>query len=42
VAGEIRADLRAQNRMIVQLFGGTLATMLIGFLGVIAVVVTQG
>jgi hypothetical protein len=31
----------AQNRMLIQLFGGMFATMVIGFLGVIAAIITQ-
>ena len=37
----IRSDMTAQNRMIVQLFGGMFATMLIGFLAVIATILAQ-
>jgi len=32
---EMRTQFAAQNRMLIQLFGGMFATMLIGFLGVI-------
>ena len=38
---ELRTDMAAQNRMIVQLMGGMFATMLVGFLSVIATVLTQ-
>jgi hypothetical protein len=41
----IRQDMAdqfaAQNRMIIQLFGGMFATMVIGFLGTIATLLTQ-
>jgi hypothetical protein len=41
----IRRDMAdqfaAQNRMIIQLAGGMFATMVIGFLGTIATVITQ-
>ncbi|TMK55969.1 MAG: hypothetical protein E6G51_11550 [Actinobacteria bacterium] len=32
---EMRTQFAAQNRMLIQLFGGMFATMVIGFLGVI-------
>jgi len=32
---EMRAEFAAQNRMLIQLFGGMFATMVIGFLGII-------
>lgn len=38
---EMRAEFAAQNRMMMQLFGGMFATMTVGFLGVIATVITQ-
>jgi hypothetical protein len=38
---ELRVGMTAQNRMIVQLLGGMFATMLVGFLGVIATVLAQ-
>ena len=38
---ETRAEFAAQNRMMMQLFGGMFATMIIGFLGVIATILTQ-
>jgi hypothetical protein len=37
----IRAEMAAQNRMMLQLFGGMFATTLVGFLGVIATILTQ-
>ncbi|HEX8050873.1 MAG TPA: hypothetical protein VF504_05350 [Solirubrobacterales bacterium] len=41
----IRRDMAdqfaAQNRMMIQLFGGMFATMLVGFLGIIAAIITQ-
>ncbi|MDX6623829.1 MAG: hypothetical protein QOE75_1761 [Solirubrobacterales bacterium] len=39
---ELRAEIRAQTRTLVQFFGALLAAMLVGFLGVIATVITQG
>jgi hypothetical protein len=36
-----RSELSAQQRMMVQLFGGMFATMIVGFLGTIAAVITQ-
>lgn len=39
---EISAQLAAQNRMMYTLFGGMFATIVAGFLGVIAAIVTQG
>ncbi len=41
IAG-IRSEITAQNRMMIQLFGGMFATTVVGFLGVIAAIVTQG
>ncbi|HET7417690.1 MAG TPA: hypothetical protein VFJ61_08715 [Solirubrobacterales bacterium] len=38
---EMRREFAAQNRMLVQLFVGMLGTMVIGFLGVIATIITQ-
>jgi hypothetical protein len=38
---EISEQFAAQNRMLIQLFGGMFATMMVGFLGVIAAIVTQ-
>ena len=38
----LQAEIRAQTRMMVQLFGAMFAAMLLGFLGVIATVITQG
>jgi hypothetical protein len=38
---EVRAEFAAQNRMLLQLFGGLFATMTIGFLGVVATILTQ-
>ena len=38
---EANAQLAAQNRMVFQLFGGMFATFVVGFLGVIATVITQ-
>jgi len=38
---ETRAQFAALNRMLIQLFGGMFATMIIGFLGLIATVITQ-
>jgi hypothetical protein len=32
---EMRREMAAQNRMLLQLFGGMFATMVIGFLGII-------
>lgn len=37
----VRGEMSAQNRMMVQLFGGMFATMIVGFLGTIAAVITQ-
>jgi hypothetical protein len=38
---EVNAQFAAQQRMLLQLFGGMFATMMVGFLGVIATVLTQ-
>jgi hypothetical protein len=38
---EMRREFTAQNRMLIQLFGGMIATMLVGFLGIVATVLTQ-
>lgn len=38
---EIAAQFDAQNRMVIQLFGGMFATFVIGFVGTIATVLTQ-
>jgi hypothetical protein len=35
------AQFAAQNRMMFQLFGGMFATFVVGFLGVIATIITQ-
>ncbi len=37
----VNDQMLAQQRMLLQLFGGMFATMLVGFLGVIATVLTQ-
>lgn len=37
----VRGEMSAQQRMMVQLFGGMFATMIVGFLGTIAAVITQ-
>lgn len=37
----IRSEITGQNRMMTQLFGGMFATTVVGFLGVIAAIVTQ-
>lgn len=37
----VRAEIAAFQRMTLQLFAGTIATMLVGFAGVIATVITQ-
>jgi hypothetical protein len=39
---ELSGQIAAQNRMMVQLFGGMFATMVVGFLGTIATVIAQG
>jgi hypothetical protein len=41
VRGEMSTQFAAQQRMMIQLFGGMFATMLVGFLGTIAAVITQ-
>lgn len=38
---DIATQFAAQNRMILQLAGGIFATMIVGFLGTIATVITQ-
>ncbi|MBA3866851.1 MAG: hypothetical protein H0X42_11000 [Solirubrobacterales bacterium] len=38
----VRAEMSAQNRMTVQLFGGMFATMVVGFLGTIATILVRG
>lgn len=38
---EMRQEFRAQQRMIILLFGGMFSTTLVGFLGVIATILTQ-
>lgn len=37
----VRQEIAAQNRMLLQLFGGMFATMVVGFLGIIATIITQ-
>jgi hypothetical protein len=37
----VDAKFAAQNRMLIQMFGGMLVAMLVGFLGVVAAVITQ-
>ena len=37
----VRGEMSAQNRMMVQLFGAMFATMIVGFPGTIAAVITQ-
>ncbi len=37
----VRSEMSAQNRMMLQLSGGMFATMIVGFLGTIAAVITQ-
>ncbi len=37
----VRGEMSAQQRMMVQFFGGMFATMIVGFLGTIAAVITQ-
>ena len=37
----VRQEIAAQNRMLLQLFGGMFATMVVGFLGIIATILTQ-
>ena len=37
---ELRAEIRAQTRTMVQLFGALLAAVLVGFMSVIATVIT--
>ncbi len=39
--GEVNGQFAAQNRMTLQLFGGMFATMIVGFLGVIATILVQ-
>ena len=39
--GETNAQFAAQHRMMVQLFGGMFATFVIGFLGMVAALLTQ-
>jgi hypothetical protein len=41
VRAETTTQFAAQNRMLIQLFGGMFATMLVGFLGVIVAIITQ-
>ncbi|HET8566250.1 MAG TPA: hypothetical protein VFL77_07230 [Solirubrobacterales bacterium] len=41
VRREMTAQFAAQHRMMVQLLGGMFATMVIGFLGVVATIITQ-
>jgi len=38
---EMRQEMAAQNRMLLQIAGGMFATMVIGFLGTIATILTQ-
>ena len=38
---EMRREFAAQHRMMAQLFGGLFATMVVGFLGIIATVLTM-
>jgi hypothetical protein len=39
--GAVRGEVAALQRAMLQMFVGTMATMIIGFLGVIATVLTQ-
>jgi hypothetical protein len=38
---EMRAEFAAQNRMMLQMFGGMFATFVIGFLGIVITILTQ-
>jgi hypothetical protein len=38
---EISSQFAAQQRMMIQLFGGMIATMAIGFAGIVATVIAQ-
>ena len=38
---EVRAQFAAQNRMLIQMFGGMFATFVIGFLGLLIAILTQ-
>jgi hypothetical protein len=38
---ELSGQVAAQNRMMIQLFGGMFATMVVGFLGTIATIIAQ-
>ena len=38
---DMNSQFAAQNRMVIQLFGGLFGTMVVGFLGVIATVIAQ-
>jgi hypothetical protein len=41
VRRDMADQFAAQNRMMIQLFGGMFATMVVGFLGTIATIITQ-
>jgi hypothetical protein len=41
VRSEMSTQFAGQQRMMIQLFGGMFATMLVGFLGTIAAVITH-
>jgi hypothetical protein len=41
VRSETSAQFAAQQRMMIQLFGGMFATMVVGFLGTIATIIVQ-
>jgi hypothetical protein len=38
---EMRAEMKSQTRLLIQLFGGMFATFVIGFLGIVATILTQ-
>jgi len=38
---EMRAEMKSQTRLLIQLFGGMFATFVVGFLGIMATILTQ-
>jgi len=39
--GEMRAEMKSQTRLLIQLFGGMFATFVVGLLGIMATILTQ-
>jgi hypothetical protein len=37
----VRAEMKDQTRLLIQLFGGMFATFVVGFIGIVATILTQ-